>query len=89
MDRLTLLDTLVALGLEIRVRKTKVVRNNQDAVIVIVNLGDDIVGEGDSPTTAMENALAQLKAKIESQAKRVQNFLDALNAASAPTVPTV
>lgn len=82
MDRLAQLDALVRMGFEIRVRQVQIVRNSQDATAIIVNVGDEITGNGLTPAEALDDALLQLKTRIEARAKRDQAVLAALNSAA-------
>lgn len=78
------IEQLVSLGNDVRIRTTMAVRNNQDVRLVQVSLNGDLAGEGLTYAEAMDAAFASLRSKAE---KRLAQDTDLL--AVLPVTATV
>lgn len=80
---LALLDSLISMGFDMKVSRTKAVRDGRDVQFVIVEIGKDFRGEGLTPAEALAQAVEAMTEHIQTRVNRDIAVLQALNTARA------
>lgn len=85
MDTLAVIEAIVGMGLEMRVKTLKAVRDSADVKLVVVEIGTEFTGEGATPSEALARAFETMRAKVQARYERDGRILDVLAAAASPT----